>query len=340
MAPPRAVHAADFASAAAASLRDLQQRVGLEGWWVLRRNDHELVVLAAVDEAFGQRAGTIVPWQDSYCRAATEQNAPSAVGDIDTVPGYAAARARNGILARSLLVVPLTAPDGHVIGFVRALGTTHRPDLELHLQTVQVAAAVLGVLLAHELQLAEQASRVTRAEGAAHTDALTGIGNRRAWDAAVGAEEARCAKHADQAAVVMIDVNGLKLLNDTRGHRAGDHLLSTAAAVIAERLRPADLVARVGGDEFAVLLPRTDAAEARALADDVRRALKTAGISVSVGVAGRSSRSGLTEAWNRADAAMYRAKSAARQARTSTDPTALAALTDSAAPAPADVYPL
>lgn len=306
-------HVVDFTTAAAASLRDLQQRVGLEGWWVLRRNDHEHVVLAAIDDVFGQGPGTVVSWEDSFCRLTVEQGAPPVATDIDLVPCYAQARARNGIPARSLIVVPLTAPDGRLIGILRALGTQVRPNLGQYLPTVQVAAALLGVLLSHELELAEQVSRATRAEGAAHTDALTGIGNRRAWDAAIAGEEARCARHADQAAVIVLDVNGLKVLNDTQGHHAGDQLLVTTAAVIAERVRPSDVVARVGGDEFAVLLPRTDVGGAWVLARDLQRSLRAAGTSVSMGVAGRSSRSGLAEAWHQADAAMYADKSASRQ---------------------------
>ncbi|GAA4992523.1 GGDEF domain-containing phosphodiesterase [Kineococcus glutinatus] len=303
----------DFASAAERTLADMRQRIGLDSWWVARRVGDEQVVLAAVDPVDGLATGSSQPWGASYCRQVLAGAAPAAAGRVDDVPALVRAREASGTDAAAVIVVPVTAPSGEVLATVCAIGRREVPGLERALPTVQVQAGMLGVLLAQELQLADQVRRAERAEQAAHTDPLTGVGNRRAWDAALAAEEARAARYAAPASVVVLDLDGLKDVNDVLGHEAGDHLLRQVATVIGKRLRTSDLLARLGGDEFGLLLPATDLAGAEELVADLRDLLAATGVDVSAGASPRRCDGGLAAAWADADAAMYVDKASRRQ---------------------------
>ncbi|WP_345712222.1 GGDEF domain-containing protein [Kineococcus glutinatus] len=154
----------------------------------------------------------------------------------------------------------------------------------------------------------------------ARTDALTGLPNRAAFGEAVAAELAD--PHSVGCALLFVDLDGFKAVNDGMGHAAGDALLRTVAARLRHVLRDADVCARLGGDEFAVLLPATDAASAAAAGRRVVEALgapvriggERARIGASVGVAHSSDGAGGTAdaLLRRADAAMYAAKAAGK----------------------------
>lgn len=105
------------------------------------------------------------------------------------------------------------------------------------------------------------------------TDPLTGLTNRRYWMGRLQAEVKRSGRSGTPLAVLIIDVDKLKAVNDTYGHEAGDTVLRTVAAVMARVCRSTDVVARLGGDEFGVLAPDTTAQQAARLADRLRAAL-------------------------------------------------------------------
>jgi diguanylate cyclase (GGDEF)-like protein len=122
------------------------------------------------------------------------------------------------------------------------------------------------------------------------TDSLTGAANRRGLAERIEYEVARHTRQSRKFAIVMIDLDGFKLVNDRFGHHAGDELLRDVAAALREAVRDQDTVARLGGDEFCVLAPETDRAGAAHLADRVRAAVHrvTTGLdtlSASVGAA-------------------------------------------------------
>ncbi|WP_285626786.1 EAL domain-containing protein [Kineosporia sp. NBRC 101677] len=302
-----------FESAATLILEDLRDRVGLETWHVSRRDGTDQVVLAAVDARLGLAAGQVLPWADSVCALVIDGLAPMCAPDVSEVATISELVRRTGLQARSCVTVPVSAPDGLMLGTLCGLGSTRHPELPDVVGVVHRQAQILGVLLAHELQLAEEVRRAERSEQAAHQDVLTSIGNRRAWDVALSREEHRAARFGTTATIVIFDLNGLKQINDTEGHEAGDQLLVRAAAELSARLRSSDTVARLGGDEFGVLLPQTPLAQARRVVADVIDRLAEVGVSVSVGMAQRSASEGLLDAWRKADAEMYVDKKRAKE---------------------------
>ena len=105
------------------------------------------------------------------------------------------------------------------------------------------------------------------------TDPLTGLFNRYHFEAMLKREVARCTRYDVSLSLLLIDVDRLKPINDRWGHQAGDRALSRVATAIQTSLRGTDIAARIGGDEFAIILPDTDAVAAIIVATRIRRAL-------------------------------------------------------------------
>lgn len=112
-------------------------------------------------------------------------------------------------------------------------------------------------------------------------DALTGLANRRAFELALAREVDRVARSGEPALLLALDIDHFKRINDSHGHAAGDQVIKAVAAALAETVRPMDLVARVGGEEFAIVLPNCPPAFGEAVAERVRRRVE--GLSVAVG---------------------------------------------------------
>jgi diguanylate cyclase (GGDEF)-like protein/PAS domain S-box-containing protein len=153
----------------------------------------------------------------------------------------------------------------------------------------------------------------------AQRDPLTGLLNRRRFDEELSREAARVKRYGDGAALLMLDLDDFKQVNDRHGHRAGDQVITGVAKVLAERLRTTDTVGRLGGDEFAVILPRTDATEAavvaRKLVESVRGCRANVDgervrITASIGIAlmGADAEPAGDDVLVEADRAMYEAK--------------------------------
>ena len=153
-------------------------------------------------------------------------------------------------------------------------------------------------------------------------DALTGLYNRRRFDDELGRAMANTRRFDEGAAVLLIDLDDFKYVNDTLGHAAGDELLRSIAGMIRERVRATDILARIGGDEFALLLPRATADEACLVAADLVQAARehalTLGggvvrVTISVGAVAFDATAGAAEnVLIAADRAMYDAKAHGR----------------------------
>ncbi len=186
--------------------------------------------------------------------------------------------------------------------------------LNIHLQWLlsQTALLVLSTMI---FEMGIRAARAEQAEREARTDPLTGLANRRRFFEAVRDELADTSKKKRLPAVLMVDVDGLKQVNDRHGHPTGDRLLVLVAAHLERATRAGDLPARLGGDEFAVLLRDCDAETARRVAERLCQAIASESIagvpvSVSVGIAAARPGESADDLLGRADRALYRAKRA------------------------------
>ena len=205
---------------------------------------------------------------------------------------------------------PLRAGDGDVAAAV----------------TVDLPAVESGPLqrfhrdLSQDLSAMLQAASVrwSRAELEAITDGLTGLYNHRYLQVRLDEEIARARLEDEALSVLFIDLDELKVFNDSRGHKAGDEVLRRVARAVEKRTRRIDLVARYGGDEFVVALLGTGTAAAVDTAERIRSGIRAentndGAISVSIGVATFPDDAGSkAELLDKADWAMYVAKRAGR----------------------------
>jgi diguanylate cyclase (GGDEF)-like protein len=184
-------------------------------------------------------------------------------------------------------------------GRFRAFGPK---DVELIRHFADVAAIAL-----------DNAKTVAELERLAGTDDLTGLANRRTFHESLSRFAAMARRHQTPLSLLVLDIDNFKEINDTRGHEYGDEALRMFASALRTRVRASDLVARIGGDEFAILLPQTTHDDAASLARDVaahlRGPLMPFPLEVSIGAASCSGAScdGLL---SQADQALYAQKSA------------------------------
>lgn len=200
-----------------------------------------------------------------------------------------------------------------VVGWAEDIGSLRSREADL----VALAAEEAAVALHRRATMREL-------QEAALTDSLTGIANRRAFDRGLGGELARARRTKRPFALAVMDLNGFKGLNDAEGHEAGDLVLQAVAAAWIGELRVSDTLARIGGDEFAALLPACGALDAAPLAARLRSVvphLAGAGVGIAVWDGAEDAAALL----RRADQALYVDK-ARRAADRLGDPERLAAL--------------
>jgi diguanylate cyclase (GGDEF)-like protein len=212
-----------------------------------------------------------------------------------------------------------------VVGLLllRAIFTSHvslRTDFVSNRFTyAYIFVATAGTFLVLGYVLGRQADELRRVST---TDSLTGLFNRRAMNDRLQHEWRRSSRYHTPLALLLIDIDGLKRINDEWGHRGGDRLLRSTATAIRETLRTTDVGARWGGDEFAIVAPQTSRDAARRLAERLLTQLKNqkdyapGGIAASVGVAvfesAQDAGKNLDWLMRCADGALYSAKSGGR----------------------------
>ncbi len=214
-----------------------------------------------------------------------------------------------------LTAVALLARAAH------ALGSESTRKVSIDAPGQGSLALVIGVLFAggcmNLAQIRLVLGRVMeRLHAQAHSDALTGVTNRRGLLKAIEALHARAGRSAHGYVVLMVDIDHFKAVNDRHGHEGGDRVLQRVASSLRDGLRTGDTVARWGGEEFCVLLPRMGLGDAQALAERLTVQVALDGepsVTISVGVAeARADRESAEAVIRRADRALYQAKESGR----------------------------
>ncbi len=306
-------YASDFEANARSVLAFLRRRLGFDLWMVTRTEGDNWIVLASEGHGYGVKPGGVFRWADSFCSEMVKGNGPRIAPQSELVPAYATAPIGREFKIRAYIGLPLVQSNGELFGTLCAIDPSPKPDsLVEEQELLELLAAMLSAILQSELQSEEQSRLAERLRAESLTDPLTMLYNRRGWVDLLTTEERRCRRFGHSAAVVIADLDGLKLVNDTNGHAAGDALIVRTAEALRQAVRSVDVVSRLGGDEFGILSVHCDCLGAEALSQRVRQALTEAGVAASFGISVRNPSSGLKDAWNEADRRMYEEKRARR----------------------------
>ena len=220
-------------------------------------------------------------------------------------------------LGLSLLTAPSPMGVGDLVATGVYLGTASLIAMIAHSRRYTLGTRELSTRIRLEREQERTRVLLARLDRLSHEDPLTGLGNRRRWDAALASACAEARREATPVAVVLVDLDRFKQINDRHGHPGGDLALRQVAALLSASVRSGDLVARLGGDELAVLLPGADGDRALSLAERLCRdaaQLRPPGfaageISLSLGVAcAAGDEASPAELLARADQQLYRAK--------------------------------
>jgi diguanylate cyclase (GGDEF)-like protein len=260
------------------------------------------VLMGLGDGQLGRLVDVVVPSRS--CHTAGDEDAMGIIG-MDVLR-------RAGV--RSAVVVPIRPAAGEP-DLLAVVSTRRR---QLTTDTIEL----LELLAAHATARLETIRHIAELRCRATQDALTGVGNRAAFSEALVSWD----KEGTTGAVVVLDADGFKRLNDTFGHAEGDDALIALAASLERAVRPTDAVFRLGGDEFAVLVPDAEEHESEAVRDRLQLAasvvLSPNGVGISVGVAHVDWNRRIEDAVREADRRMYEAKRVARAAREAAAPSA------------------
>jgi diguanylate cyclase (GGDEF)-like protein len=268
----------------------------LMGIWIARRVAAPLVRLGA---------------------AATAIGADSRVQDIPAVGGFAEVRTLAAAL-RAML-----ARLGQKQIELEEANATLESRVDERTAALTQSNHALGEEIAERRRVeAEREGLIGQLKQMAETDFLTGVMNRRSFYAAAERELSAARRYVRGLAVVMLDIDHFKAINDRHGHQVGDEVLKAVAAICRAECRDSDVVARYGGEEFVLLLQEAHPGEAREAAERIRAALARAPVRVgdlavpvtaSLGIATAGPETaGIDQLVRAADAALYRAKAAGR----------------------------
>ena len=296
----------NFEEAGQAVLKFLYQKFGFNLWMITRTEGDDWIVLQSEDNGYNVQPGQVFRWADSFCSHMVQGKAPRIAPRSEDIPLYVNAPIAKQVEIKAYIGQPLTKEDGSLFGTLCAIDP--KPQSEAIIKEaglIDLLGQMLSYILQGELREVEQIRQRERFKEEALNDSLTGLFNRRAWDNLIGLEEERCKRYGHPTAILMIDLNNLKTVNDSLGHTAGDELIQKAATALKGCVRSNDIVARLGGDEFAILSIENNQVNAENLVNRVLQVFAEANISAAIGLAMRNPLNGLLKALQEADEKMY-----------------------------------
>ena len=229
-------------------------------------------------------------------------------GPITVSYRYGAADAADTHLIRGGLFIPLVGREGHALGSLALFWRTpgYEPPQQRVAAVEQIAATCIPAI--------ENARRYREARQLAETDALTGFFNQRYFHETLRRESLRAQRYGRNLALLILDLDDFKAVNDRIGHLAGDAVLAQVAERLRNEIRSVDVGCRVGGDEFGVIMPESSAEDATQLFQRMHDAIATMSVPgggrvrLSAGIAELHHGETAAGLFERADSALYRAK--------------------------------
>lgn len=262
----------------------------------------EMVYLSGCGSAL-PAVGLRFPRSSSLSGRCVEMQIPLTSDDTENDPLVdAASQKRLG--AGSVVCVPLFHQD-KAVGVLEVLSSEKNHFDDSHMGTLALLAGVIGSSMAN-------ADKFSQAQHESLHDPLTGLWNRRAYDRELELEFKRAKRYKHPLSLALLDLDGFKALNDAQGHPAGDAALREVAQVVVQCLRTVDKSFRIGGDEFAILLPDTAMEGAQRVVDRIKKGVAGLGwgLSISVGLVAAESAAKYEQAHSSADKKLYEAKAA------------------------------
>jgi diguanylate cyclase (GGDEF)-like protein/PAS domain S-box-containing protein len=228
---------------------------------------------------------------------------PAWIRDVTADPNFprAPGAVRAGLHAG--ICLPIEGNE-RFLGTIEFFSSSIRdPDEEL----IEMMTAIGAQISRFVTSMIERGELLSELGALAHTDDLTGLPNRRAWEDALRHGLARARRSRRPFCIAILDLDSFKAYNDEHGHQAGDALLQAAADLWSRALRGGDLIARYGGEEFSVLLENCASKNARVVVERIRKETPS-GQTCSAGIAQWDAAESVDELVSRADAALYAAK--------------------------------
>ncbi|MFN8126052.1 MAG: diguanylate cyclase [Candidatus Nanopelagicales bacterium] len=269
-----------FGDAARAVLSFLQERHPLGLWMVTRTIDDDWIVLRSADRDYGVHDGDVLRWSDSFCSRMVRGEGPNVAPDATQVPAYLAAPIGQQLPIGAYVGFPLTR-DGELFGTLCAIDPDPQADdLAADSELIGLLSGLLSTILDAEMDnsaLQQQADQLTEA---VHHDPVTGALNRSGWQRLI-----ERADTTEQYGVVMVHFVQLRHLNESRGQAAADHALVRAGEAIRRVTRGRDVVARIQGGEFGIVLTGSDALAPEAFVQRLQLAARQNRTMVAIGAA-------------------------------------------------------
>ncbi len=281
---------------------------------------------------FGEQQSSLCQIEGrTFCHYTILEKTPLVINDVTKDPVFNAVPTLKSLGVRAYAGVPLVTQDGQVLGSFCAIDfkPKHWSDLDIEILSAFALSLMREINLRMAIQettslnmrLIEQVKKIDlmnqQLEVLAATDPLTGLQNRRAFEHMLGQELAMLKRRSTPLSVLIIDVDHFKLINDNHGHATGDKILMIIATILTSSARNMDAVCRIGGEEFAIILPDTDKASALEVAERMRATVASAdllntSVTISLGAATLLNGENASSLFVRADKAMYLAKQKGR----------------------------
>lgn len=288
-------------------LAALYLRIPLKLWMVTGVKGDDWTVICAHNRGYPVEEGQTFAWKDSLCCRMMANEGPQFASNVKDCDAYRDAPIGKRLAIRAYVGIPLYGEGNRFIGTL--CGIDADPEvvgIRAGEGLVRQTADIVSRLLSMEYKLAQAQSRALEIEDRAMRDEMTGLLNRRGWNRLL----TQTAAPADKSvhAVVVIDLDNLKSVNDDSGHAAGDALITEAARVLSTSMRGHDVVARLGGDEFGVLLRNVYPRHADDITTRLVKEMVDADVAATVGSASMPPQPSLTAAIEAADQMLIASK--------------------------------